>query len=86
MTNEEEINNLLKENENLRNELTIEKNNYKQLSTEFGQIIFKTEDLEKEIFLLKKENERLLKENEELKKFKEEVESSPSWKVKSLFK
>lgn len=82
----EEVNQLIKENDNLRNELTIAKNNYKQLSTELGQTIFKTEDLEKEVFILKKENGRLLKENEELKKFKEEIESSTSWKVKTLFK
>lgn len=49
----EEVNQLIKENDNLRNELTIAKNNYKQLSTELGQTIFKTEDLEK-VFILKK--------------------------------
>lgn len=86
MENKDEIKKLIKENENLKQEIELQKNSYKQISMELGQNIFKNEDLEKEIYLLKKENQRLEEENKELRKFKEEIESSTSWKVKSLFK
>jgi hypothetical protein len=48
--------------------------------------VFECEELDKKIRLLERENEELIKENEELKIFKEKIESTTSWKIKSLFK
>ena len=79
-------NNLEKENDYLKKELETYKFNYKKLSAELGQSIFQCEDLEKENMKLKKKILKLEEENELLRKFKEEVESSTSWKVKSIFK
>lgn len=81
-----ELTHLQKENEYLKKELETQKYNYKSLSSELGQSIFKCEDLDLENRKLKKEIEELKEEIEELKKFKEEVESSTSWKIKSVFK
>lgn len=93
MEENKEIINLTKENELLKKELETQKFNYKSLSTELGKSIFENEDLDKENRELKKEIENLKEEmkkiseeNNVLKKFKKEVESSATWKVKSLFK
>ncbi len=86
MEDNNEITNLTKENDILKKELEQQKFNYKKLSTELGQSIFECEDLEKENRKLKQEIETLKEEISQLKKFKEEVESSTSWKVKSIFK
>ncbi len=86
MDENQEIINLTKENDYLKKELEEQKYHYKQLSTEVGQLIFNNEDLEEENRKLKQKIENLKEEIDELKKFKEEVESSTSWKVKSIFK
>lgn len=84
--NENEIKQLESENKILQEELDTERNARKKQAVELGQIIFKNEDLESEIRKLKKENEELKNKNEELLKFKQEVESSKSWKLKSMLK
>lgn len=84
--NENEIKQLKNENKILQDKLDTERNARKKQAVELGQIIFKNEDLESEIRKLQKENEKLKKENEELLKFKQEVESSKSWKLKSMLK
>ena len=93
MDENQEIINLRKENEYLKNELQTQKYNYKSLSSELGQSIFKCEDLDQENRKLKRkiddqkeELNELKEELNELKKFKEKVESSTSWKIKSMFK
>jgi chromosome segregation ATPase len=86
MNKNEEIENLKNENNLLKKELETQKSYYKQLSTELGQSVFECEELDKKIRLLERENEELIKENEELKIFKEKIESTTSWKIKSLFK
>jgi chromosome segregation ATPase len=86
MNKNEEIENLKNENNLLKKELETQKSYYKQLSTELGQSVFECEELDKKIRLLERENEELIEENEELKIFKEKIESTTSWKIKSLFK
>ena len=82
----DELTNLEKENEYLKNELENQKNNYKQVSAELRRSIFEAEDLDDENRKLKKKIANLEEEIEELKKFREEVESSTHWKLKSLFR
>lgn len=86
MDKDQEIKNLTKEIHHLQEELTTQKSNYKRLSSELGQSIFENEDLDMENRKLKREIEELKEENKKLKAFKEEVESSTSYKIKSIFK
>ncbi|MDD6286404.1 hypothetical protein OTK55_07970 [Methanosphaera sp. Vir-13MRS] len=86
MSDENSIENLEKRIKILENELNEEKLNYKKQAMEIGKFVFQNEDYEYEIKKLKEENKKLKKENAELNAFKQEVESSTSWKLKSILK
>ena len=69
------------ENKILRQQLEEQINAHKKLSVEYGQLLFKTEDLEQENRKLEQENQELRNKIKELEKFKKEVENSRGWNI-----
>ena len=86
MMNESDIEKLISENKRLKDEILQEKNNYRQVSMELGQAIYKEEELKEKIKKYEEKIQELEEEVEELRLYKEEKEASAASKIKSIFK